>query len=130
MYNTKHNVRAYKSGLEEKVANQLKTLGITEDIYEKMTIEYIVPESTHKYTPDFSLPNGTIVETKGIFELEDRKKHLLIKQQHPELDIRFVFSNSRSKIYKGSKTTYAQWCSKNNFKYADKLIPKEWLMNG
>jgi hypothetical protein len=51
----------------------------------------------------------------------------LIKQQHPELDIRFVFSNSRSRISKQSKTTYADWCEKNGFMFADKSIPKEWL---
>ena len=65
--------------------------------------------------------------TKGRFVLEDRKKHLLVKQQHPELDIRFVFSNSKNKINKKSKTTYADWCEKNGFKYADKVIPDEWF---
>jgi hypothetical protein len=59
--------------------------------------------------------------------LEDRKKHLLIREQYPNLDIRFVFTNSKAKINKGSKTTYADWCDKNSFKYADKLIPKEWF---
>jgi len=38
-----------------------------------------------------------------------------------------VFTNSNTKINKGSKTTYGMWCSKNGFLYADKLIPKEWL---
>ena len=57
----------------------------------------------------------------------DRKKHLLIKEQHPELDIRFVFSSSKAKLSKGSKTTYALWCTKNGFKFADRLIPRAWL---
>jgi len=79
------------------------------------------------YTPDFLLPNGIIVETKGRFTAEDRKKHLEIQKQHPTLDIRFVFTNSRAKIRKGSKTSYADWCSKNGFLYADKDVPQEWL---
>ena len=52
---------------------------------------------------------------------------ILVKQQHPELDIRFVFSNSRQKISKQSKTTYGMWCEKHGFLYADKTVPQEWL---
>lgn len=95
--------------------------------YETTKIKYVVPESLHTYTPDFVLPNSIIVETKGRFVVADRKKHLLIQKQHPTLDIRFVFSNSKAKISKGSKTSYADWCDKYGFLYADKLIPEEWL---
>lgn len=95
--------------------------------YEGYTIAYTVPESAHKYCPDFVLHNGIIVETKGIFDSDDRKKHTLIKAQWPELDIRFVFTNSKAKLYKGSPTSYAAWCAKNGYQYADKLIPEEWL---
>jgi hypothetical protein len=87
----------------------------------------VVPERKAKYTPDFVLPNGIIVETKGRFVVADRQKHLFVKAQHPELDIRFVFSNSKAKISKTSKTTYADWCTQHGFKYADKEIPNEWL---
>ena len=76
---------------------------------------------------DFILPNGIIIESKGRFVPDDRKKHLKVREQNPKLDIRFVFSNSRNKIRKGSKTTYAMWCEKNNFLYADKRIPDEWI---
>jgi hypothetical protein len=117
----------YRSGLEERVAEQLKSNAIQFSYEDKNSkISYIKPESSHKYTPDFPFGN-IIIETKGRFTIEDRAKHLLIKKQHPELDIRFVFSNSRAKISKTSSTTYADWCIKNGFKYADKLIPKEWL---
>jgi len=94
--------------------------------YEQFKIKYEVNE-IRTYTPDFELPNGIIIESKGRFVAADRKKHLLVQKQYPSLDIRFVFSNSRAKISKGSKTTYAMWCEKNGFQYADKLIPKEWL---
>lgn len=116
----------YRSGLEEKVASQLDDLGVDYS-YEEITIEFIQPEVPRNYTPDFVLPSGTIIETKGRFVLDDRKKHLWIKEQHPDLDIRFVFTNPNAKIYKGSKTTYADWCNKHGFKYATKQIPKEWL---
>lgn len=116
----------YRSGLEDKIAEQLERSGI-EIQYEAKKIKYVVPASTHTYTPDWVFPNGIIVESKGLFSVEDRKKHLLIKKQYPDLDIRFVFSSSKTKIRKGSKTSYADWCKKYGFKYADKLIPDAWL---
>ena len=115
----------YRSGLESKVSAQLSEAGVDFE-YETFKIEYQVNE-TRKYTPDFRLPNGIIVETKGRFVAADRKKHLLVQQQHPDLDIRFVFSNSKAKLNKGAKSTYADWCQKHGFLFADKTIPEEWL---
>ena len=116
----------YRSGLEDKVAEQLRAAGIPAK-YEKGKIAYQVPAKNHSYTPDFILPNGIIVETKGIFEVADRQKHLLVKKQYPHLEIRFVFTNPQTKLYKGSKTSYADWCRKNGYKYAKSYIPAEWL---
>ena len=115
----------YRSGLEDRISEQLKSLSVPFK-YEEFKIKYEVHE-TRTYTPDFEIPNGIIVESKGRFVAADRKKHLLVKKQHPELDIRFVFSNSRAKINKGSKTTYGDWCDKHGFIYSDKRIPDEWL---
>lgn len=116
----------FRSGLEERIAEQLDKAGVAYE-YEKLKLKYIKPASTHVYTPDFVLPNGIIVETKGRFLVNDRQKHLLVKRYNPTLDIRFVFSNSKARITKTSRTTYAAWCEKNGFKYADKTIPEEWL---
>ena len=52
---------------------------------------------------------------------------VLMKKQHPDLDIRFVFMNAKNKIYKGSKTTYAAWCARYNFEWAEGSIPMEWV---
>ena len=79
------------------------------------------------YTPDFVLFNGVIIETKGQFTASDRRKHLAIKKQHPKLDIRFVFENSRRKLRKGAKSTYGEWCTKYGFRYYDRIVPEEWL---
>ena len=115
----------YRSGLENTVLDSLKNRNCSTQ-YECMKIEW--EELNYRtYTPDFLLPNGIIIETKGRFTAEDRKKHLEIQKQHPTLDIRFVFTNSKAKIRKGSKTSYADWCTKNNFLYADKDVPQEWL---
>lgn len=116
----------FKSGLEDTVSQQIESKGIKVE-YETEEIKYIIPASPHTYHPDFKLPNGIRVETKGRFVLADRKKHILVKEQNPQLDIRFVFTNSKNKINKKSKTTYADWCDKNGFKYADKVIPDEWF---
>lgn len=96
--------------------------------YEASSIPYEWREDK-KYIPDFILPNGVILEVKGRFMLEDRKKHLFIRDQHPEVDIRFVFDNPTRKLYKGGKMTYGDWCEKYNFLYCKggEGIPKEWF---
>ena len=116
----------YRSGFEHKVSDQLKENKIKFE-YETTVIDYIKPETNHTYTIDFTLPNGILVETKGRWVLEDRKKHLLIKKQHPELDIRMVFQSSKTKIRKGPKTTYAMYCDKHDIPWAEKVIPESWL---
>lgn len=120
--------RGFRSGLEQEIANQLQRLGVPFE-YEApdSRIKYIKPASNHTYTPDFVLPNGIIIESKGRFMADDRAKHLLIKEQHPELDIRFVFSRLKTPITSGSKTTVRDWCEKHGFLYAEKLIPEEWI---
>jgi hypothetical protein len=133
----------FKSGLEKALAAQLKAAGVPSE-YESESIEYIDPR-THKYTPDFPLPNGIYIESKGYFEPADRAKHLLIQKQHPNLDIRFVFQNPNSYIASAAQrkareekakaagkpppihTTYADWCREHGFKFAAKRIPEEWL---
>ena len=115
----------YRSGLELDIAKDLRNRG-EKFKYETLKVKWVLHEDK-TYTPDFILPNGVIIEAKGRFTLQDRKKHLAVRKQKPDLDIRFVFSNSRGKLYKGSKSTYASWCEKFGFQYADKRIPDDWL---
>jgi len=114
----------YRSGFEQTLANQLQRSGVAFE-YETVKLEY---QKIATYTPDFILPNGIIIEAKGVWTVEDRTKHLLVRQQHPHLDIRLVFMNAFNKIRKGSNTTYARWCEKKNILYANKTIPKQWLL--
>lgn len=122
--------KSFRSGLERQVARQLDLAGVTYD-YEEEVIRYEKPARPARYTPDWRIKTRSgkeiIVETKGRFVTEDRQKHLLIREQHPERDIRFVFSNSNTRISKTSHTTYAKWCETHGFPYADRFIPKEWL---
>tara|TARA_R110000782_G_scaffold105805_1_gene193821 strand:+ start:457 stop:843 length:387 start_codon:yes stop_codon:yes gene_type:complete len=115
----------YRSGLEEDLAVNLSERGI-KFTYEEVKIKWL-DSKERTYTPDFELPNGIIIETKGRFVSSDRRKHKEIKKQYPDKDIRFVFSNSRAKLYKGAKSTYGEWCDKHGFLYSDKVIPDEWI---
>lgn len=124
---TNHGIRnGYRSGLEANVAQQIKDQGL-DVAYEDTKIKYTVPESIHSYTPDFILPNGIVIETKGRFTAKDRKKHLLIQKQYPEMDLRFVFSNANQKIYKGSPTSHKDWAEKHGFEWSHKEIPEAWF---
>jgi hypothetical protein len=115
---------AFRSGLEEKVADLLTNLGVDYE-YESTKVAYQI---MHTYCPDFLLPNGVFLETKGQLTEEDRRKMKAVKSQNPELDIRFVFQSPYNKINKGSKTTYAKWAEKNGFLWcAFHSIPIEWL---
>lgn len=116
----------FRSGLEEKVAEYLTSKGVGFS-FETLKVPYVKPETKHTYTPDFILDNGIIIETKGRWLLDDRKKHLLIRKQHPNLDIRILFQNANAKISKGSKTSYANFCEKHGIPYAHREIPEAWL---
>lgn len=97
--------------------------------YEDDTFEYRV-EETKKYTPDWLIVTPTTefyIEFKGVLDGATRKKMKLIKKQHPELDIRFVFEQASNKIMKTSKTTYGMWADQWGFLWADNELPKEWL---
>ena len=124
----------YRSGLEETLSRQIAEAGLPV-VYEPKAdkVSYTWPERQSTYLPDFKLPKPGgyfYVEAKGYWQVDDRQKHLLIRDQHPEIDIRFVFSNQNARLYKGSPTTYAQWCDKHGFEYANKAIPTEWLTEG
>jgi len=120
----------FRSGLEDIVNDMLKENGKSFS-YESEKISYIQPETKHNYTPDFVLNktdgNKMYIETKGRWVKTDRLKFDLIFDQYPEIDIRFVFQNPNAKLYKGSKTTYAQYCDKKGWHWAKKEIPEEWL---
>lgn len=111
--------RRKRSKFEERIAKLLPSGTKYED-------ESFMYTKLHTYIPDFTLPNGVLIETKGRFTSADRTKHRLVKSQHPSLDIRFIFMRD-NKLNKTSKTTYTQWAEKNGFKYAVGTVPPEWL---
>ena len=122
----RHLKAKYRSGLEKQTALVLSECQ-KKVRYELLKIEW-EDLRYRTYTPDFQLDNGIFIETKGIFDSEDRRKHIEVRRQHPELDIRFVFSNAKAKLYKGAKSRYCDWCEKNGFKWAHRVIPEGWLI--
>lgn len=118
--------RGKRSGFEIRTAERFQEQGV-EAQYEPFTLAFREAEKTRSYTPDWLLPNGIIVETKGWFSPADRKKHLLIRESHPDLDIRFVFERAGSPILPNSKTTYAMWAKRHRFLWAEEHVPDEWL---
>ena len=112
----------YKSKFEAAFADSLHKMKI-KFTFETISIDYTI---SYSYRPDFIL-NDFYVETKGYFSSEDRKKHLVIKKTRPELDIRFCFQNSKTKLSKAKNSiSYAKWCERHGFLYCDKFIPTEW----
>ena len=130
MRTTTRTSNGFRSGLEERIAQTLLEQGV-EFSYEDRVVQYLKPAKIARYTPDFNIKreneSDLIIEVKGRFLTADRQNHLLVKQQHPDLDIRFVFSNSKQRISKKSKTTYADWCTKHGFQFADETIPETWI---
>ena len=111
------------------MGDQLHTAGVP-FVYEGAWVPYDVPSRTAKYLPDFRVGN-IILEVKGWFGRQgakERQKLVLLKEQHPDLDIKLVFTDSKKRIYKTSPTTYAMWADDHGFLWADKgTIPAEWL---
>ena len=114
----------FKSGLEEKVSDLLCELGVDYE-YEGLSLPYTIK---HLYTPDFVLPNGIVLETKGYWKPEDRRKIRQVVTENPHIDLLMVFQDPYKKISKKSKTTYAKWCTRYNIKWcAYHAIPVDWL---
>ena len=115
MVRKKHSTKTtkYRSKFEARLAPALLINGYK---YEATKLQYIVPESKHNYTPDF-IKDKTIIELKGRWTREDRKKILYIHSQYLDYNLIMVFQNPNLPIYKGSKVTYAKFCDKMNIKW-------------
>lgn len=117
----------YRSGLEVRTAKYLDELGV-DYAYEPFKVPFVEPAKNRTYTPDFVFwHNGIVIDTKGRWETADRQKFKLLREQHPDLDLRLVFSNPLSRIGKKSPTTYAMYATKIGCKFAKETIPTDWI---
>jgi hypothetical protein len=107
----RHNPSGYRSGLEVKFQAACEEKGWSLS-YETDKIKYTIPASNHTYTPDFTVTENIYIETKGLWTGADRKKAVLISQQHPHIKILYVLQRNQG-LSKKSKTTYLDWAAKN-----------------
>ena len=118
-----------RSKLEERFESILKDFDVPYE-YEVTKIDYIIPESSHTYTVDWTVLNGKLIETKGyLSDHSERRKYVLLKEQHPDLDLRFVFDNP-NKLCGGTKMSHAKWAEKYGFRYCsikDTEQIKQWI---
>ena len=114
----------FRSKYEAAVAASLVKRGL-DCKYEAQSFGYTIRST---YTPDFFLPNGVIVETKGLFSSDDRRKMLAVKSQYPLLDIRLCFMNAQVKLSKAPKSlAYWQWAERHGFPWCHGHIPTTWF---
>ncbi len=113
----------FRSKFEGTIAKQIGPRGT----YESRTIRFTQPAKARTYKPDWVLSNGIVIEAKGVLDLACRQKMLWVREQHPELDIRFVFQRANNPIRRGSKTTYGAWADANGFPWCERVIPQAWF---
>jgi len=102
--------------------------------YETEKLDY---STRHTYLPDFKVTTRTgrviFIEVKGngrAFDHSVRTKMINVRDQHPDLDIRIVFYSDGKigpKRKDGSFMKQSDWSKKNNFKFAIREVPQEWL---
>ena len=128
----------YRSKYEANIAKDLKARKIKFE-YETIKIPYYLSKKgrcsfcssgvvfVHKtYTPDFII-GSLIIEAKGRFLPSDRKKHLVIRETNPDLDIRMLFMRDQW-CTKKKRKRYSDWCNDHNIPFAfGTALPKNWL---
>jgi Phage endonuclease I len=132
-YSKRTTKRPGRGQLKNKFEGKLQALleaqwGKGNTLYEKETLEYRV-EETRKYTPDFKLKGSNLyVEGKGKFTFQDRKKMLYMKEQYPKLRFHMFFVSADKPLYKGSKSSYGDWCDKHGIAWSDQKrgLPEDW----
>ena len=124
-WNAVRAATGYRSQFEADVAAALKA-SAPDVAYEPVRIPYTVTLNP-TYKPDWALPSQAVfLEAKGEFPKADRDKMLLLKQQYPHLDIRFIFQNPNART--AGRQTCAKWAEEYGFKWCKGPgIPPAWL---
>lgn len=118
--------KPYRSWLEADVAQDLKKRKIKFG-YETRSITYVEPSKVRTYTPDLDIGEDLIVEVKGRWTAQDRRKMGHVLEQNPDLDIRILFDKDNT-ISRNSKTRYSDWCKKRQIKFAiGNKVPQGWI---
>ena len=125
-FNRAHRKRArpgpYRSQLEEDIGADLVKLGHVAD-YEPDKFEYTIHR---KYTPDFRV-GDFYIEVKGWFSASDRSKLLAVFKANPDLPLFVALQMPNQRLNAKSKTTVAQWCTKQKIAWCPTPIPADFL---
>jgi hypothetical protein len=109
----------YRSKLEKRVHEANPHL-----LYEPK--EYILEYSiSHKYQVDFVDPDEPNIyyEVKGYFRPGTARKYVALKEQHPDIEIIFIFPQPYNKMTgarprkDGTTMTMAEWAEKGGFRW-------------
>lgn len=130
-----------RSGFEVIIAGALDASGVDYQ-YESLVFEYTEPlrknlaecgecgsrnlVRTGRYTPDFVLANGTIIETKGRFDAKDRRKMIAVRDEYTDYKFVMLFMRD-NRISRRSGTYYSDWCMANEFDFSIGQLKQEWL---
>ncbi len=126
-----------RSNFETKVGKDLERRGIGFKYEDKQFTYDIKPYNAscrscgssevyeqRKYTPDFFLGSGVIVEAKGQWTSKERKLLVSVLKKH-DVDIRMLFMRDNW-LTKRHKQRYSEWCDKRGIKWAVGSVPDEW----
>src|SRR3546814_17568665 len=78
-YTTLFKAVTWRSGLEEANMRDLDERGVPYS-YEEVKVRYDKPATSNTYTPDLTLKNGIIVETKGILDVDRSEERRVGKE--------------------------------------------------
>ncbi len=131
-----------RSGFEVTIANDLDKAGVAYE-YESLVFTYTEPLRknlaecgecgstnlirTGRYTPDFVLSNSTIIETKGRFDAQDRRKMIAVRDEYTDYKFVLLFMRD-NRISRRSNTYYSDWCMTNQFDFSIGQLKKEWYV--
>lgn len=109
----------YRSKLEERI-HKKHPYWLYEPKHLKVTYKV-----EHTYQVDFVQPDEQNIyyEAKGYFRSGEARKYVEIQEQHPDIEIVFIFQNPFNKMpgarrrKDGTFLTMAEWADKHGFRY-------------
>lgn len=121
----------YRSWFEVDIAIDALARDLTFE-YEKEMVPWVEPAMVRKYSPDFFVEKESkellIVEAKGRWTAQDRKKICFVLEQHPDIDLRMLFERDNTLSRSPKSKHYSEWCDKKGIKWAvGRSIPEAWI---
>jgi hypothetical protein len=136
-------MKHYRTEFEATTADYLLSQNISFE-YEPARLHYKDSDGRKRIAqPDFHLKpksndphGGMFVEAKSLLKHDHLPRYELLKEQRPDLDIRFVFEEPDRTIShfgvvddegQTRAVSYAEWADMNGFKWAGETVPAAWI---